>query len=111
MVLLTESSFPVTFGFLRRIGLELWDENQRRVLPDFVELFESHFERSEEMHDYVVSVFVFCLQSSGYLQIVPIFLELISGHFEPSVLVSINQYVYHVRRVKWTYDCTKIFTR
>ena len=44
MVLLTEDSFPVTFRFLRRIGLELWDENQRRVLPDFVELFESYYD-------------------------------------------------------------------
>ena len=111
MTLLTEENYPVTFGFLRRIGLELWDENQRRVLPDFVELFEAHFELSEEMHDYVVSIlfFVFCLHV--FLQIVPIFLELISGHFQPSVLVSINEYVYHVRRVKWTYDCSKIFTR
>ena len=66
MVLLTEDSFPVTFRFLRRIGLELWDENQRRVLPDFVELFESHFERSEEMHDYVVSTWDCSLQSSRF---------------------------------------------
>ena len=64
MTLLTEENYPVTFGFLRRIGLELFDENQRRVLPDFVELFEAHFELSEEMHDYVVSILLLCLLSS-----------------------------------------------
>ena len=58
MVLLTEENFPVTFGFLRRIGLELWDDGGRRILPDFSDLFENHFEKSQEMHDYVVS-FVF----------------------------------------------------
>ena len=112
MVLLTEDNFPVTFGFLRKLGLELYDDNGRRMLPDFVDLFEGHFEKSEEMHDYVVSYsseFVFV--SIFFLQIIPIFLELISGHFSPSVLVSINEYVYHVRHVKWSYECTKIFTR
>ena len=55
MVLLTEENFPVTFEFLRRLGLELWDDGGRRILPDFSDLFENHFEKSQEMHDYVVS--------------------------------------------------------
>jgi len=79
MVLLTEDNFPVTFGFLRKLGLELYDDNGRRMLPDFVDLFEGHFEKSVEMHDYVVSYsseFVFA--SISFLQIIPIFLELIS---------------------------------
>ena len=66
MVLLTEDNFPVTFSFLRKVGLELWDDKQRRILPDFVDLFEGHFEKSEEMHDYVVSLSSVFLCSSVY---------------------------------------------
>ena len=55
-MLLTEDNFPVTFEFLRKIGLEEFDADGRRILPDFVDLFENHFENSEEMHDYVVSL-------------------------------------------------------
>ena len=55
-MLLTEENFPVTFKFLRRIGLERFDADGKRVMPDFVELFEEHFEKTEQMHDYVVSL-------------------------------------------------------
>ena len=55
MVLLTEDNFPITFSFLRKIGLELWMISSAVCCQDFVDLFEGHFEKSEEMHDYVVS--------------------------------------------------------
>ena len=105
MVLLTEDNFPITFSFLRKIGLELWDDQQRRVLPGFCWPFRGSF-RKIRRNARLCRKFFVLLQSSfhQFLQIVPIFLELISGHFSSSVLVSINEYVYHVRRVKWTYD-------
>ena len=43
MVLFTQESFPRTVEFLARHGLEIRDEDGRRQIPDFVEIFEKIF--------------------------------------------------------------------
>ena len=55
MPLLTDDNYPEVLRFLRMLDIELRDEKGCRYLPDMVALFETHFEKSEETYNYVVS--------------------------------------------------------
>ena len=55
MPLINEDNYPEVVRFLRMLDIELRDERGLRYLPDIVSLFETHFEKSEETYNYVVS--------------------------------------------------------
>ena len=56
MPLLNDDNYPEVIRFLRMMEIELRDDNGRRILPNIVSLFETHFEKSEETHSYVVRI-------------------------------------------------------
>ena len=111
MVLFTQESFPRTVEFLARHGLEIRDEDGRRQIPDFVEIFEKIFEKTEDSHTHMVR-FSNIFSPFFSFQVIPVFLELLLPFFaDSSVAVSVNEYLYHFRPAVWDYRCTKIFTR
>lgn len=54
MPLLNDENYPGVLHFLRKMDINLRDDNGRRILPDIVNLFELHFSKTEEDYTYMV---------------------------------------------------------
>ena len=89
MPLLNDENYPEVVRFLRMIGFEERDDNGRRVLPNIVTLFETHFEKSEESYSYVVCVItrniLFLSTSLGYPTAVGNVDSLLSKSFDDGI--------------------------